>query len=200
MVDRTVYANEAATPKLNLRQICGRQGLDTGLCRLSADKGLLAVEMFAMLGQDLSSAKETLRKLWEADMSPLGADAASQELSVMSLAAVWQAAQALQTQYASRRARMEEDPNKIPELSQEDHAEFRDRFVRVHPDVILIEGATQEVRRAPVAGLPHPRHSSFLRASRDQDAGRCDRREVRAFPECGGSPFDIAGRSTRAGD
>ena len=86
MVDRTVYANEAATPKLNLRQIFGRQGLDTGLCRLSADKGLLTVEMFAMLGQDLSSAKETLRKLWEADMSPLGADAASQELSVMSLA------------------------------------------------------------------------------------------------------------------
>ena len=139
MVDRAVYANEAATPKLNLRQIFGRQGLDTGLCRLSADKGLLTVEMFAMLGQDLSSAKETLRKLWEADMSPLGADAASQELSVMSLAAVWQAAQALQTQYASRRARMEEDPNKIPELSQEDHAEFRDRFVRVHPDVILID-------------------------------------------------------------
>ena len=34
---------------------------------------------------------------------------------------------------------MEEDPNKIPELSQEDHAEFRDRFVRVHPDVILID-------------------------------------------------------------
>ena len=139
MVDRTVYANKAATPKLNLRQIFGRQGLDTGLCRLSADKGLLTVEMFAMLGQDLSSAKETLRKLWEADMTPLQADAASQELSVMSLAAVWQAAQALQTQYASRRARMEEDPNKIPELSQEDHAEFRDRFVRVHPDVILID-------------------------------------------------------------
>ena len=72
-----------------------------------------------MLGQDLSSA--------------------SQELSVMSLSAVWQAAQALQTQYAFRRARMEEDPNKIPELSQEDHAEFRDRFARVHPDVILID-------------------------------------------------------------
>ena len=34
---------------------------------------------------------------------------------------------------------MEEDPNKIPELSQEDHAEFRDRFVQVHPDVILID-------------------------------------------------------------
>ena len=70
-----------------------------------------------MLGQDLSSAKETLRKLWEADMSPLGADAAAQELSVMSLAAVWQAAQALQTQYAARRARMEEDRRRIMQSS-----------------------------------------------------------------------------------
>ena len=34
---------------------------------------------------------------------------------------------------------MGEDPSKIPELSQEDRAELRDRFVRVHPDVILID-------------------------------------------------------------
>ena len=204
LVDRTVYANEAATPKLNLRQIFGRQGLDTGLCRLSADKGLLTVEMFAMLGQDLSSAKETLRKLWEADMSPLGADAASQELSVMSLAAVWQAAQALQTQYASRRARMEEDPNKIPELSQEDHAEFRDRFVRVHPesgrDPDRCQGAAQEVRGAIVVRLPHPRHSSFLRAGRDQDAGGRNCREVRALEERGGPPLHLEGGSARTSD
>ena len=174
MVDRTVYANEAATPKLNrLRQIFGRQGLDTGLCRLSADKGLLTVEMFAMLGQDLSSAKETLRKLWEADMSPLGADAASQELSVMSLAAVWQAAQALQTQYASRRARMEEDPNKIPELSAGGSRRVPRSFLPGPSgrDPDRRQGTTQEVRGAPVAGLPHPRHSSLLRAGRDQDTG-----------------------------
>ena len=58
MDDRTVYANEDATPKLNLRQIFGRQGLHTNLCRLWVDKGLLTVEMFAMLGQDLTSAKD----------------------------------------------------------------------------------------------------------------------------------------------
>ena len=62
MVDLTVYANEAAMPKLNLRQIFGRQGLRTDLCRLSTDEGLLTVEMFAMLGQNFSSAKETLKK------------------------------------------------------------------------------------------------------------------------------------------
>ena len=79
-----------------------------------------------MLGQDLNTAKDTLKKLWQAEMAPLGATAAEQELSVMALAAVWQAAQALQTQRAARRARLEEDPAKIPELFQEDHAKFRD--------------------------------------------------------------------------
>ena len=34
---------------------------------------------------------------------------------------------------------MEEDPTKAPEMAQEDHAEFRARFVRAHPDVILID-------------------------------------------------------------
>ena len=39
----------------------------------------------------------------------------------------------------SSRARMEEDPNKVPEMAQEDHAEFRARFVSAHPDVILLD-------------------------------------------------------------
>ena len=34
---------------------------------------------------------------------------------------------------------MEEDPTKIPEMAQEDHAEFRARFVRTHPDVVLLD-------------------------------------------------------------
>ena len=57
----------------------------------------------------------------------------------MQLAAVWHSCHALQGQFATRRARMEEDPNKIPEMAQEDHAEFRTRFVTAHPDVILLD-------------------------------------------------------------
>ena len=49
--------------------------------------------MFATLEPDLPTAKETINKLWEGDLTPLGADAAAQELSVMSLAAFWQATQ-----------------------------------------------------------------------------------------------------------
>ena len=77
------------TPKLALRQIFRRQAVKENLCRAAADNGLLFVEMFAMLGQDLNTAKDTLnKKLWQADMSPFGATAAEQELSVMALAAV----------------------------------------------------------------------------------------------------------------
>eukprot|EP00913_Durusdinium_trenchii_P004667 g4332.t1 len=90
-----------------------------------------------MLGDTAAHAKEGIKALIPADQ--LGAVQAERDLATMQLAAVWLACQALQTQFASRRARMEEDPNKIPELAQEDHAEFRARFVRVHPDVILID-------------------------------------------------------------
>ena len=115
MVDRTTYTDEARTPKIALRQIFGRLGLRQELCKLAADSGLLSVEVVAMLGDTAA------------------------ELSLMQLAAVWHACHALQTQFATRRAKMEEDPSKVPEMAQEDHAEFRGRFVRNHPDVVLLD-------------------------------------------------------------
>ena len=49
--------------------------------------------------------------------SSIGADEAAQELSLMQIAAVWHACHALQTQFATRRAKMEEDPSKVPGTS-----------------------------------------------------------------------------------
>ena len=137
MVDRTTYADEDHTPKIALRQIFGRMGLRQALCRSSADKGLLSVEVFAMLGDNATAVKNTLKTMIPS--AELGTDEAAIELSLMQLAAVWHACHALQGQFATRRARMEEDPNKVPEMAQEDHAEFRTRFVSAHPDVILLD-------------------------------------------------------------
>ena len=137
MVDRTVYADEAHTPKIALRQIFGRLALRSELCRAAADGGLLSVEVFAMLGDTATAVKTSLQTLLPT--ATLGTDAAAQELSLMQLAAVWHSCFALQGQFATRRARMEEDPTKIPEMAQEDHAEFRSRFVTAHPDVILLD-------------------------------------------------------------
>lgn len=61
MVDRTVY-DDAKTPDLPLRQVLGRQRVHPDLCRLAADSGLLTVETFAMLGDDIASVKATDRK------------------------------------------------------------------------------------------------------------------------------------------
>ena len=137
MVDRTVYADDAHTPKIALRQIFGRLSLRTELCRAAADSGLLSVEVFAMLGDAAAAVKTALRTV--VPTAALGANAAEQELALMQLAAVWHSCHALQGQFATRRARMEEDPNKVPEMAQEDHAEFRSRFVTAHPDVILLD-------------------------------------------------------------
>ena len=138
MVERTNYTDAAHTPAISLRQIFGRLGLKETLCKAAADAGFLKVEFVAMLGDTSATVKANIRTLIEE--AKLGANAAEIELSLMQLSAVWQACSALQNQFASRRARMEEDPNKIPEMAQEDHAEFRSRFVTAHPDVILLDG------------------------------------------------------------
>lgn len=137
MVDRTQYTDEAHTPKIALRQIFGRLGLRQPLCKAAADASLLSVEVVAMLGDTAAASKTALRTL--IPEASLGSNPAEIELSLMQLSAVWHSCHALQGQFASRRARMEEDPQKIPEMAQEDHAEFRARFVRSHPDVILLD-------------------------------------------------------------
>ena len=65
-----------------------------------------------MLGDSAKAAKDQLRVLIPED--ELGGDQPERDLSCMQLAAVWLACSALQTQFASRRARTEE-PSKIPE-------------------------------------------------------------------------------------
>ena len=135
MVDRTAYAPDKV-PDLALRQIFERQRLDPGLCKLMADSKLLTVDMFAMLGESISAVKRTLQALIP-DSTKFGPDEPSVELALTSLAAVWKTCSVMQEQFATRRAKMEEDPGKVPEIPGDDHAEFREQFVARHPDVLL---------------------------------------------------------------
>ena len=136
MVDRTVYSDADHTPDLPLRQIFGRQRVPTDLCKVVADAGLLTVETFAMLGDTIAAVKQTVKTML-ADDSKLGADPPRQELALTSLAAVWRTCSTMQEHFAARRAKMEEDPNKVPEIPGEDHAEFRQQFIARRPDVVL---------------------------------------------------------------
>jgi hypothetical protein len=135
MVDRTVYTADK-TPDLPLRQILGRQRVSNELCKTAADAGLLNVETFAMLGDNIAGVKATLKTIIP-DPASFGPDAPSQELALTALAAVWKTCSTMQDHFAARRAKMEEDPSKVPEIPGEDHAEFRETFVARHPDVVL---------------------------------------------------------------
>lgn len=136
MVDRTVYTDPAHTPDLPLRQIFRRQRLLTDLCRTVADANLLTVETFSTLGDTIAAVKATLRAIIP-DEDKLGADQPARELALAALAAVWKTCSTMQDHFAARRAKMEEDPSKVPQIPGEDHAEFRQLFIARHPDVVL---------------------------------------------------------------
>ena len=97
---------------------------------------------------------------------------------------------------------MEEGPNKIPGLSQEDHAEFRDRFMRVHPDVIPIDAKEPHkkfVERLSRDFLIHgivPYYEPAEIRTRSDVIIVC---QVGTVEECGRVALHLAGRSARAG-
>ena len=97
---------------------------------------MLSIERFSMLGESISVVKATLKAI-VGDVSKFGADLAAQELSLTLLVAVWKSASTLQEHVSARRAKMEEDPSKIPEIPGEDHVEFREIFANQHPDIVL---------------------------------------------------------------
>ena len=136
MVDRTTYSDADHTPDLPLRQIFGRQRLPSDLCKTVADANLLTVETFSMLGDTIAAVKTTLKAIIP-DEDKLGPDPPARELALAALAAVWKTCSTMQDHFAARRAKMEEDPSKVPEIPGEDHAEFRQQFIARHPDVVL---------------------------------------------------------------
>ncbi|CAE7236610.1 unnamed protein product [Symbiodinium microadriaticum] len=129
----TEFFTKDKVPELALRQIFGRQKLPEDLCLLLADKGMLSVPRsrgLAMLGDTITSVKATIKAIG-GDDTKFGPDEPARELSLTLLAAIWKLASTLQEHVATRRAKMEEDPSKIPE-------KITQKFVeRIHCDYMV---------------------------------------------------------------
>ena len=136
MVDRTVYPSKAATPDLALRQLFGRHKTPPEVCQLFASNGLLSVETVAVLGESHDSVRQNFAILVGGEDS-ISTDARERALRLIQVITVWTSAQALSTCLSQRRAKMEEDPHKIPGIPQEDHGDFRACFRVAHPDAVL---------------------------------------------------------------
>ena len=77
--------------------------------------------MVAMLCETIIDAKATFKTILAQKASAcLGYTEVDKELNHTLLAAVWRSCYTLQGQLATRRARMEEDPPKVPEINQDD--------------------------------------------------------------------------------
>ena len=135
-MDRTVYTSKALTPTQAVRQIFGRHRLPAKICLLFADNDLLSIEMISTLGETFDSVKGTFTKLVGGDAA-LGDSERARELALIQVVAVWQSCGSMRECIATRRSKMEEDPNKIPEIPQDDHGDFRSKFISAHPDSVL---------------------------------------------------------------
>lgn len=124
MVDLTVYTDKDFTPDNALRQIFARQKLPSKLCLVIANAGLLSVDNMAVLGDNLKDMKDMFKDII-GDESKLGGTDPEISLAYNKIAAVWRNCMVLADHFATKRARMEEDPSKVPEIAQEDHSEFR---------------------------------------------------------------------------
>ena len=136
MVDRTSYP-PGHEPENTLRQIFGQQRVDPLVCLALTSKGIRSVARMAMIAADQSGLEKAVPLLLGAQL--YGSNELEQLLAVSTIGAFWSAARTQQDQFNQRRARMEEDPHKIPEIASDDHSSFRQLFVTAHPDVILDE-------------------------------------------------------------
>ena len=135
-MDRTTYVSKAFSPDLALRQIFGRHRTPSELCLLFANSSLLNIETVAVLGENHAAVRASFTRLIGGE-ERLGADDQTRELRLIQVVTVWNSCQALNTCFAQRRAKMEEDPHKVPELSQETHGDFRAQFMTAHPDAVV---------------------------------------------------------------
>eukprot|EP00971_Amphidinium_carterae_P032812 645976-Amphidinium_carterae.1 len=69
----------------------------------------------------------------------LGDKDADKQLNLMYLATLWRKASTISSEQDKRRARLEEDPDRIPEIQAQQYACMREAFVNKHRDFILTE-------------------------------------------------------------
>ena len=134
MVDRTPWVSKAKTPELALRQMLEMDKVAEPLRLMLADKNILTVDRFASIGHDQTTFRTNLLAIFG---DALGEGEGARQMSATFLTAVWRKADKLAEVTAQRRAKLEEDPHKIPEIPAPQYADMRARFAATHPDVLL---------------------------------------------------------------
>lgn len=136
MADSTNYTAEN-TPELAVRQILLKSRAPENLGVALANLGFIDPDSWSAIADFQSDFKEAVKGLvTEADLS---VDERSRNATLILLTAAWKKCTALASCLDTRRARLEEDPHRIPEIGVQDHSQMRTNFQARHPDVILVD-------------------------------------------------------------
>ena len=135
-VDNTDYeaAGVKDPPEPGLRTVFVHEKIETPLRIVLAKKGLITMRKFAMLGQTEDKFEARMKSILGVD---LGATDPEKDLNLTMLAVVWKSCQVSMDFELTQRARLQEDPSKIPEIASSDAGDMRERFWKAHPDVVL---------------------------------------------------------------
>ena len=142
-IDNTDYA-EGFVPELALKQIFAKTRLPATLRRKMADLNFLDVDNFAAISDSASGFRTAVQQIIAADGTTatpdaLGDDLPSKAASLAFLAGAWRKCTTLSNHRDGQRARLEEDPTRIPEIALGDYSQMKVKFLKEHPDIILTD-------------------------------------------------------------
>ena len=120
-----------------VRQIFARTRIPQHMRLLLAGKGLLDADAWAAMADQLDTFRTNVTRLLTPDR--LGPDEQAREATLIQLAACWRKCRALAESRDTRRACLEEDPHKIPEMGVQEYGQKRATFVANHRDVLLTD-------------------------------------------------------------
>ena len=163
MMDATVYPSADLTPELAVRQIFVKTRVSEALQLIAAKKGLLDADSWAAIADNLEKFREHIVRLIPPD--ELGDAEDAREASLITLPATWRKCRALADGRDTRRARLEEEPFRIPGMGVQEFGQKRANFVLSHPNVLLCDFYEPHKRGfgAVRPGLHHPRGHPALR-------------------------------------
>eukprot|EP00971_Amphidinium_carterae_P275780 5472335-Amphidinium_carterae.1 len=90
-----------------------------------AAKGIVSIDHIASISDSLSGFKDAITVMFEGHLGDKDAD---KQLNLMYLATLWRKASTISSEQDKRRARLEEDPDRVPEIQAQQYASMREAF------------------------------------------------------------------------
>ena len=143
-LDATIYSDKERPPELALRQIFEKTRVGATLRKALADLMFLEVDNFAAVADSAATFRTQIVLIIGADAASatpdnLGDSIQAKAANLAFLSGAWRKCSTLATHRDSQRARLEEDPLRIPEIALGDYSMMKTKFLKDHTDVILTD-------------------------------------------------------------